>query len=70
VCFVVNSAAAVFTNNLTISETNTAYDGLALVISGASVTVALDGPPAFDSRPNPSRPPALASRPPSAILPP
>lgn len=39
--------AAVFTTNLTITETNLAYDGQDIVISGA--TVAIDGPHAFDS---------------------
>jgi hypothetical protein len=34
--FVVNSSAAVFTNNLTLSETNTAYDGQDIVIDGAT----------------------------------
>jgi hypothetical protein len=38
VCFVVNSSSsAVFTNNLTLSETNTAYDGQDIVISGANL---------------------------------
>ena len=41
--------AATFTANALISETNTAYDGQDLVISGAGVTVAIDGPHAFHS---------------------
>ena len=37
------------TNSLTLSETNPTYDGADLVISGAWVAVAMDGPPAFNS---------------------
>jgi hypothetical protein len=37
------------TNSLTISETNAAYDGQDLVISGPGVTVAMDGPHHFNS---------------------
>jgi hypothetical protein len=47
--FVVNSScAAVFTTNLTLSETNTAYDGQDIVIDG-NITVTIDGPHAFNS---------------------
>ncbi len=44
-----SSAQTWITNSLTISETNTNYDGLDLVISGAGVTVAVDGPHALNS---------------------
>src|ERR1035441_9597300 len=37
------------TNSMTISETNTNYDGQNLIISGAGVTVALDGPHPLNS---------------------
>ena len=47
--FEVPASAAVFTNNLTLSETNAAYDGQDIVISGATLTV--DGPHAFNSLP-------------------
>jgi hypothetical protein len=40
-------SAAVFTNNLTLTETNFAYDGQDIVIDGA--TVVIDGPSAFNS---------------------
>ena len=42
-----STPAAVFTTNLTLSETNFAYDGQDIVIDGA--TVAIDGPHAFNS---------------------
>jgi hypothetical protein len=44
---VVPVPAAVFTTNLTITETNFAYDGQDIVIDGA--TAAIDGPHAFNS---------------------
>ena len=44
-CFVVTAPAAVFTTNLTLSETNFAYDGQDIVMDGA--TVAIDGPHAL-----------------------
>jgi hypothetical protein len=37
------------TNSLTLSDTNTTYDGLDPLISGAGVTVAMDGPHSFNS---------------------
>ena len=40
-------SAAVFTTNLTLSETNFTYDGQDIVIQGATVTI--DGPHAFHS---------------------
>jgi len=43
------SAQTWITSSLTLSESNTSYDGLDLVISGAGVTVAMDGPHAFNS---------------------
>ena len=46
-CPLSSGFAAVFTNALTLSETNTAYDGQDIVIQGA--TVAIDGPHAFHS---------------------
>ena len=42
-----STPAAVFTTNLTLSETNFAYDGQDIVINGA--TVAIDGPHTFSS---------------------
>jgi hypothetical protein len=41
-------SAAVFTNNITITEADISYDGQGIVIDGA--TVAIDGPHAFNSR--------------------
>jgi hypothetical protein len=46
-CFAVPAPATVFTTNLTLTETNFAYDGQDIVIDGA--TVAIDGPHAFHS---------------------
>ncbi len=40
-------SAATFTNNITITETNTTYEGQDIVISGATVTI--DGPHSFNS---------------------
>lgn len=43
------ASAALFTNSTTITEANLAYDGQDIVISGAGVTVAIDGAHAFNS---------------------
>lgn len=40
------TAAVTFTNTVTISETNTAYDGQDIVVDGATVTI--DGPHSFN----------------------
>ena len=41
------ASAATFTNNVTLSETNTAYDGQDIIVDGATVTI--DGPHSFNS---------------------
>ena len=48
-CPATSALAAIFTSNTTITETNLAYEGQDIVISGAGVTVAIDGPHAFNS---------------------
>jgi hypothetical protein len=58
--------AAVFTTNLTLTETNFAYDGQDIVIDGAMV--AIDGLHAFNSYAKTSLALALASHRPLAIL--
>jgi hypothetical protein len=44
----VSPSAAVFTSNVTITETNLTLDGQDIAIDGA-VTVTIDGPHAFNS---------------------
>jgi hypothetical protein len=38
-CFAVPTPAAIFTTNLTLTETNFTYDGQDIVVSGATLTV-------------------------------
>src|SRR5437867_3027605 len=45
--FAQSATAIVFTNSITIAETNASFDGQDIIVSGA--TVAIDGPHGFNS---------------------